>query len=195
MREAVSRRSIFAWLGALGALFVARLSRAEEVAVPTRLQADLLARVAGYDRNLPARAGDRVRVLLFAKPADSESTRIVAQMKSALGEIDRIADLPHEEAIVPYVDGRNVADECRSRRAAIVYFGPGFEREVETIRAALDGSDVLSVSAVAGDVPRGIVLGFDLVSSRPKLLVNLTQARRQNIAFRAEVLKMMRVFE
>jgi hypothetical protein len=195
MREGVSRRSILAWLGALGALFVARLSRAEEVAVPTRLQADLLARVAGYDRNLAARAGDRVRVLLFAKPADSESTRIVAQMKSALGEIDRIADLPHEEAIVPYVDGRNVADECRSRRAAIAYFGPGFEHDIEAIRAALDGADVLSVSAVAGDVPRGIVLGFDLVSSRPKLLVNLTQARRQGIAFRAEVLKMMRVFE
>ena len=195
MREVISRRRMFAWIGALGALFVARASRADEVAVPTRLQAELLARVAGYDRNLPARAGDRVRVILFAKPADSESTRIVAQMKSSLGEIDRIADLPHEEAIIPYVDGHNVADECRLRRAAIVYFGPGFERDIESIRAALVGADVLSVSAVAGDVARGIVLGFDLVSSRPKLLVNLTQARRQGVAFRAEVLKMMRVFE
>ena len=44
-------------------------------------------------------------------------------------------------------------------------------------------------------VPGGIVLGFDVVSGRPKLLVHLTQAKRQNVALRAEALKLMRVFE
>ena len=36
---------------------------------------------------------------------------------------------------------------------------------------------------------------FDLVSGRSKLLVNLTQARRQNIEFRAEILKLTKVYE
>jgi hypothetical protein len=44
-------------------------------------------------------------------------------------------------------------------------------------------------------VPAGIVLGFDVVSGRPKLLVNLTQAKRQNVSLRAEALKLMKVYE
>jgi hypothetical protein len=48
---------------------------------------------------------------------------------------------------------------------------------------------------MADYVPAGIVLGFDLVSGRPKLVVNLSQARRQHVDFRAEVLKLMKVYE
>jgi hypothetical protein len=184
-----------ATLSALPIALLARDARAEEVAVPPRLQAELLARVAAYDKSFARRAGDAARVLLVARASDNESTRTIAQLKTALGEIDRVGDLPHEETIVTYEGAPGIAAACRARRASIVVFGPGFSRDVEEIRAALDGVDVLSVSAVAEYVPRGIVLGFDLVSSRPKLLVNLTQARRQGIAFRADVLKIMRVYE
>ena len=47
----------------------------------------------------------------------------------------------------------------------------------------------------APHVPKGAVLGFDLVSGKPKLLVHLTQAKKQNAAFKAEALKLMKVFE
>ena len=40
-----------------------------------------------------------------------------------------------------------------------------------------------------------LVFGFDLVSGRPKLLLNLTQAKLQNVAMKAAVLKLMQVFE
>jgi hypothetical protein len=190
-----SRRRALALVSALPALLVARKARAEDVAVPPRLQAELLARVAGYDRNLARRAGDLARVLLVIKPGDDESVRVVAQMKTALGELERIGDLPHDEEVVSFGDAAGIASACRARRAAVVFFGPGFDRDLAQLRSALDGVDVLSVSAVADYVPRGIVLGFDLVSGRPKLLVNLTQARRQGIAFRADLLKIMRVYE
>jgi hypothetical protein len=36
---------------------------------------------------------------------------------------------------------------------------------------------------------------FDLVSGRPKILVNLTQARAQHVAFSAELLKLARIYE
>ena len=41
----------------------------------------------------------------------------------------------------------------------------------------------------------GEIYGFDLVSSKPKMLVNLTQARKQLISFRADILKLMVVYE
>jgi hypothetical protein len=52
---------------------------------------------------------------------------------------------------------------------------------------------VLTVASSAQDVENGIVLGFDVISGKPKLVVSLTQARKQNVAFNAAVLKMMKV--
>ena len=39
------------------------------------------------------------------------------------------------------------------------------------------------------------VLGFDLVSGKSKLLCHLGQAKKQHVAFKAEVLKLMKVYE
>jgi hypothetical protein len=147
-------------------VLVVRHSRAEDTPVPIGLQAELLAKVAAYDRNLPRRAGDRVRILLLQKPGDADSARVVSQMKT-----------------------------IKADHVAIVFFTPGFADDVEAIRRALVGVDVLSATAVPDYVPRGVVLGFDLVGGKPKLLVNLTQAGKQNVAFMAEVLKMMKVYE
>jgi hypothetical protein len=77
---------------------------------------------------------------------------------------------------------------------AAVFLGPGLESEMARVRAALTGLDVISVAASREYVPLGAVLGFELASGKPRILVNLPQARKQNVDFRADVLKMMRVY-
>jgi len=182
-------------LSLLSMLLTPRVSRGDEVAVPIALQAELVAKVASYDRNLPARAGDRVHVLIVVKAKDDASSAFAKHMESALGGLDKIGGLPHDEVTSPFGGAKALADACRSKRIAIVYLAPGLGEEVPGIRAALDGVNVLSVAADASDVARGIVLGFDLVSGKPKLVVNLTQAKRQHVAFKSEVLKIMKVYE
>jgi hypothetical protein len=44
-------------------------------------------------------------------------------------------------------------------------------------------------------VRHGVVLGFELVSGKPKLFLNLPQANRQNVALSAEVMKLMTVYQ
>ncbi|HEX7668231.1 MAG TPA: YfiR/HmsC family protein, partial [Polyangiaceae bacterium] len=70
-----------------------------------------------------------------------------------------------------------------------------FDSDTDAIGTALQGADLLTVSTVPSYVQHGIVLGFDLVSGHPKLLVHLRQARSQQVALRPEVLKLMRVYE
>ena len=181
---------VFAFVSAL-----ARTTSAEDAAVPIALQAELLTKVAGYDRNLAARARDVARIVLLTKPNDADSVRATAQMRVALAAVDRIGGLPHEEITVTYSTGTALASMVRDQHISIVYVTPGLSGDIDSIKTALDGVDVLSVTAIASDVPRGIVLGFDLVSGRPKLLVNLSQMRRQNIAFAANVLKLAKVTE
>jgi len=159
------------------------------------LEAELLVRVAPYDKNLPARARDRLRTLVLTKSGNDDSARATAQLRVALGAIDRIGGLPHDEIVQPFTTRDALSALVRDQRIAIVFLTPGLSGDVDAIRAALDGLDVLSVSAMPNDVARGIVLGFDLVSGKPKLVVNLPQMRRQNVAFAANVLKLMKVIE
>jgi hypothetical protein len=187
---------MLATLVATGITLVPRGVLAEDIAVPVALQVELMVKVAAYDNNLPARAGDKVRVLVVTRPGSGDSTRAAAELTGALAGKATIAGLPHEETSVSFGDASALASACRSGHTAIVYLTPGFsEVEIADVARALEGVDVLSVSAVPGYVPRGIVLGFDLVSGKPKLLVHLTQARKQRVALSADVLKLMKVYE
>lgn len=171
----------------------AQAARAERVPVPVSVQVELLAKVAEYDRNLVDRAGEKVRVVLLVKADDAQAARVVAQMRAAFGSVETIADLPVDVSSVTYSDGAALRSLVTSKRVAIVYLTPGFQGDVPAIRAALDGVNVLSVSTVPEYVENGIVLGFDLASGKPKILVHLDQAKAQNVNFKASALKLMRI--
>lgn len=174
---------------------IGRTGGAEQVAVPVAIQAELLAKVASYDRRLVERAEGHVHVLVLTRIGNDDSARAATQLITALRPLTDIGTMPHDEAIVGYTSAEALAQLCRARRVSIVYVTPGLGEDIEALRVALTSVDVLSVGAVADYVPRGMVLGFDLTSGKPKLLVNLAQARKQGVAFRADVLKMMRVYE
>lgn len=162
--------------------------------IPAALQAELLTRLAAYDKNMKARAGERVNIVVVAKPDDSDSERNAAQLVSALGRIDRVGALPHAVSTLAYAGAASLAEACKASRAGVAFVTPALAGEVEALRAAFDRADILTIAPSAEMTRRGIVLGFELVSSRPKLFINLTQAARQNVSMPAEILKLMTVF-
>jgi hypothetical protein len=180
---------------ALAVTLTSSMGGADDVAVPAELQATLLAKVVSYDRNLSERAGDRVHILVVGQPSNPTSMPFSRQMRQVLSSTKTFGSLPHDEEILEFTSTAALVEKCRSLHISVVYFGPGFEGDVEAIRAALEALPILTVTAVPELVPRGLVLGFDLVFGRPKLLVHLTQARRQKVDLPADVLKLMRVFE
>jgi hypothetical protein len=171
------------------------VARAEEPSVPVRLQASLLAKLAGYDRNMQARAGDRVRVGILIKSNDTDSVRVGDEMSHALGQVGDIAGLPHDELALAYTNAEALPQTCTAQRIAILYVTPGFDGEAAKISQALRGADVLTVSAMARYVPKGIIVGFDALGGQPRMLVHLPQARAQHVDFQATVLKLMKVVE
>jgi hypothetical protein len=137
-----------------------------------------------------------VKVAIVLKEDQSDSEHVAAQMKKALGGKDRIAGLPVEVSSVKYGDAAGLAKHVKSKKITIAYFTSGFsEKEIKAIATALDGANVLSAGAVAKYVPNRMVLGFDLVSGKPRLLVHLPQAKRQNVALSSSVLKLMKVYQ
>lgn len=191
-----SRRSVLGLVVSAAALSLSlsRHGSAQSMPVPTAAQAELIAKLAGFDRNFAARAGSKVVIILAAMPGNADSMSAALEMKAAFARLPTVGNLPHEELVVTQSSPSALAEVVRSKRAAIVYFGPGFDKQIPAIRDALSSLDVLSVGAIPGYVPAGIVLGFDLVSGRPKLLIQVVQARKQKVVFPASVLSLMKVY-
>jgi hypothetical protein len=169
-------------------------AQAQANRVPAEIQAELLAKLEGYDRSFAARAGPLARVLIVVRPGSTKSELSAAEMKSALSRLDRIGGLAHQETVVPYAGAQALAQKCRDERIAVVYFTPGFEDELDPLRAALSDANVLTLGAVAEYVPKGIVLGFELESGKTRILINLEEARRHGVNFPADVLRLMKVY-
>lgn len=190
-----SRRTFLAVSGmALALLAAPRLLLAQGATVPAGLQAELLSKLANYDRSFKDRAGDRVRTVVVVHADQAASKLAAATIKTALSQLDTFGGLPHEETVLPYQNAAALAAHCRANHIAVVYVTPTFDGEVAAIREALAGVDVLSVAAVPENVKDGVVLGFELASGKPKILLNLPQSRRQNVQFRAEAMKLMEVY-
>ncbi len=168
---------------------------AEEVAVPVRAQVELLAKVATYDRNFRARAGHEARVLVVIKASDAESERLASALSQELGALPSIAGLPPRPSTLRYTTPQALAAEVRARQAAIVYLSTGLGDQMPAIATALVGVDVLSAAVSASYAAVGSVLAFELSSGRPKLLIHLAQAKRQNVAFTPELLRLAKVIQ
>lgn len=164
----------------------------DEVAVPVPLQIELLLKVAGYDKNLPARAPSVVRVLILAKPGFAQSSRVGQAAARAL-EGKTTANRPVEISSLTFSTGAALTAKVKDDKVAIVYVAPGFDAaEMTTIAKALAGQSVLSAGAVTR-FSDDVVLGFELVSGKPKLVVNVKRARDQNVELSSQVLKIVRV--
>lgn len=188
------RRALSGVSVAVLCLLLPGISAAEDVSVPVGLQVKLLAKVAAYDRNMEERAGSKVRVLVLQAKDDANSERIAQRIVSALEREPKIAGREHSRSRRDYAGAKQLIKAISDESFDVVYVTPGLEDEIAEIRKALSGLDVLSVSAVASHVPDGIVLGFDLSGGKPKLQVNLTQAKEQNVAFNSSLLKLAKVY-
>jgi hypothetical protein len=185
-----------AWLlAAILVLGISKYSAAEETPVPVSRQAELLVRVAAYDRNLPARAGGKVRVVIVRNDDDPDSRGVGVAMETAIRRFDTIGGLPIEVSSMAYPGGPQLAALCRSNSISIVYVTPGLDAAIGDMVQALDGVDVLTVSAIPRFVVRGLVFGFDLVSGKPTLMINLNQAKRQNVAIDPNAVRLMQVIK
>jgi hypothetical protein len=170
-----------------------RRGSAEEATVPPELQVELLSKLSLHDRSFAARAGELAKVLILVKSGDTRSDLSASVFKGALAQLERFGGLPHTEAVVAYQGGPALAKRCRDDHVAVVYVTPGLESEIDRLRAAMVGVDVLTVAALPEYVESGIVLGFELLSGKPKMLISYEQARQQNVKFSADVLKLMKV--
>ena len=171
---------------------VASVAYADEVSVPVDLQVQLLDRIVRYERSFTAQTSP-VHVLVVTRPSSSESVRVSAQLVARVRQAGRLGGRPATVDTTLFTNANALATTARSSTARLVYLTPGLGPDARSIATSMESLDVITVSAVGADVDRGIVLGFELVSSRPRVAVNLASARAQRLQFSAQFLRLARV--
>ncbi len=170
------------------------LTGGEETEVPVQLQVELLVKVAAHDSNLANRAGERVLAVVLAKAGNVESAQAASSVTTALKRKTQVAGIPLVVEGAQFSKAADLVSLCKTKHVSIIYVTPGFtDEEIGAIGASLDGVDVLTASGVPRYIQNGIVLGFGMVSGRPKLLFAMGQARRQKVAIETAVLGLMDV--
>jgi hypothetical protein len=168
-------------------------SAAADVTVPVQLQAQLVAKIAAFDRNFAARAAGGARVLVVQKAASDESAAVALRFARALTSIHDVGGVAAQVDIVDFTSAAELVDRCKAQHVALVYVSAGLEAEMAAMAPAFAGADVLTVGATGAFAERGAVVGFDLEEGRPRIVINAGRAREQNVSFKSELLKLARV--
>ncbi len=153
----------------------------------------LLVKAVDYDRHFAARANGRVHTLVVYRDGDIASVSTAHDLVTELQKSQKIGGFVHDEHSIPFENANALAAQIRSEQIAIVIISRNLSSEASAIAHALDGIDTLSVAVDPDDVSQGIVLGFDARNGKSTLMVRLAQARRQNVAFEASLLRLARI--
>ena len=168
---------------------------AEDISVPVALQMELLDRLLWYERGLQKSPKVPLTVLIVSRAKDNESVRAAGQLAAQLARMKSLGGRELAQQRLVYESPEQLKRVVAEQRTYLVYFAPGFEDVLPKIAEQLRGTRVLTVSALGGDVERGAVLAFELASSKPRVVLNLSRARAQQLDFSAQLLRVARVVQ
>ena len=178
------------------AAFVAMASGAHaaapaDVPVPARLQAQLFAKILGFDRNLDSRAGRTVVIGVLHQRGYRPSLDAGDEIQAA------IAALPAGELTLRVVmldaDAADLDALLDAQSLAVLYVTPLRALEVETVAAAARRRSIRTLTGVPAYVRRGLSIGLGLRDGRPEILVNLEAARAEGANYSSQLLTLVRV--
>jgi hypothetical protein len=163
--------------------------------VPPELQVALVKKLVRFERHFVERAGANVQILIVVLAGDDGSERAVAQLGKALGAGPDIAGRPIKVSVARFSSPARLRSDAGDALADLVWLTPGLEARTAAIAAALVGMPVITVAADGDGADRGAILGFELVSARPKIVINVGQARRQGLDFDSDLFRLARVIK
>jgi hypothetical protein len=184
----------------LGALLVAALllltavpMRAQESGVPIALQVELLGRVLWYERGLQKSPDKELRAVIVERAADAASKLAAAQLIAQLERVKQLGGKRVAARRVVFDSAEQIGRVVQEQRAYLACLTPGLGKVAAELARVFAARGVFSVSTQGADTARGIVLGFELESGKPRILLNLTQARAQKLDFNAQLLRVVQV--
>ena len=176
-----------------GLLFPDGAKAEEVVTVPLKIQASIIAKVLGYDRNLPKRSGKSV---VIGVVTDGRSADLRAELRDAFSLLSKkqIAQLPVSVISIHANQADRVDSQCEAALLNVIYVS---QRSADdTIKAVLAWAQRKKIPAFCDSerlVERGFVFGVGVENERPRMIINLSQVKPQGLALPASVLQLAKI--
>lgn len=185
------RFSIRAFAFAILCAVSGRNVRAQEMELPVAIQVPLFLKVMSFDRqrNLQAETGLVVGIAFQSGFRASATTRaeVERQLRNSTERKVRV--------VLIDLDREKLADILQQQHVTALYVSPLRAYNIAEIALVAMNARVTTMTGVSAYVQQGLSIGARLQSERPKLLVNITAARKCGADFTSELLKLAEVIE
>lgn len=172
-----------------------RLASAEEPSIPLDLQAQLSAKIVEYVESPPVGGVEQLPLGILVDARDADSMRAAVELRAAFARVSASGRRAFDAQIIQWSNGRVLVDELARRKLAVLYLTPGLSADLGAVVSALAGRRVLTIAAVDTYVAGGAILGYELSSGHPRMILNLRQAKAQEVVLRAALMKLVRIVE
>lgn len=174
----------------IGASATSREIQAQEMDIPVSIQVPLFLKVISFDRQrLPNEPTLVVGVAFQSGFRLSSVTRDDAERAFRTHPDRKI------KVVVIDLDNDDLGDAMAQHKVSVLYVAPLRAYSVKSIAQAAAAVHATTITGVSQYVTQGLSVGARVQSDRPKLLVNLTAARKCGANFAAELLKLAQVIE
>ncbi len=151
--------------------------------LPFQNQALLLLRTLAYDRNLKARATDKVTIAILYDGGSSSSKAVRDGIDSALKSLAKrmkVSGLPLSIVPVPFSNS-GLERTISALNATVIYVCPGLDSKIRAISTVTRKHSILSVSGQRPSVVSGLSVGFVAKDGRAGLVVNLPAVKKEGV--------------
>ncbi len=181
-------RNVFTTLGLFA--MVSTHARAAEFSAEQR--ARLILKVLAYDRSIPDRGLDKVKLLVLSRESDPSSALEGREMTSALTSASTtmtVAGLPVECAAAKYRDDLDLSE----LGVVAIYLASGLEEQLALLTEKTRAAKVLSLASGEEYVKAGASVAIVMRGHRPVIIVNLTSAQKEGASLDAQFLNLAEV--
>ncbi len=167
----------------------------QTVPVPAELQYPLIAKILTFDRNLATRSGSEIVLGIVHQPSfpASDGARRDLTAAAAGSVVRSVEGIPVRVVSIPLTDPSGLPEALAAAGVNLVYLAPLRAVDLNRVLEAARGVGALTVTGVPEYVSGGVSVGLGLEGGRPRILVNLTSARREGADLASNLLMLAHV--
>jgi hypothetical protein len=164
--------------------------------MPVQKLAAVVVRALAYDRSLKSRVGPHLDVLVLhdGGPATHTATEVLDGLNALRGVV--VQGAPLQASVVVVTDVASVGAAIAANGPDVVWVcgSPTFQGALlPTVITEARARHITTVSLEPALVEAGVMLGVDGSGDKPKIVVNLGEARAAGVDFAADLLKLARI--
>lgn len=180
------RSSLTRFIG-LALVLAAGIAEADSV-LPAKSQANVLARVLAYDRNLKARAGDAVVVGVVYAASSAPSAAEADEMFTAFKQLEKfvLLGLPLRVEKIAFTDVAALRAAISERGIDALFVCTGLDTDVAKITTVARDVKQITLTGQRRYVSQGVAVGSVVVDNKPALIFNKTASEAEGSSFSSQ---------